>query len=236
MHRYGSDAALSYASYRPPLHPVVLKQALGDKRFERALDFGCGTGQSAIALVDRCHHVDAIDSSTEMLSAAIQDEGITYQLGSEHFIPVASQSVDLATMAGVVSYLDLRRFQAELKRICRPAALLVPYDFKVILDPLCKLFFEPSSMPASSYQHGKDLSEMPGIKTQLKEQATYCLALNSGQAAALLLANEARVERLRAVLDGADRLQDAVRDRIDASGFDGSLQADLFWSVHQFEN
>ncbi|MEO0636277.1 MAG: methyltransferase domain-containing protein [Pseudomonadota bacterium] len=147
MHRYGSDAASSYAAYRPPLHAVILRRALGDRMFGRALDFGCGTGQSAQALVDRCDQIMAVDRSPEMLAAALPDDKITYELGSERQMPAANASIDLVTMAGVVAYLDLHSFQAELRRICRPAALLVPYDFKAILDPLSDLFLDPANMP-----------------------------------------------------------------------------------------
>ncbi|MEO0636276.1 MAG: hypothetical protein AAFY73_06470 [Pseudomonadota bacterium] len=76
---------------------------------------------------------------------------------------------------------------------------------------------------------------MHGIKTLAKEQVTHRLELNSDQAATLLLANEARVERLRTALGTVDHVQEAVQERIEASGFDGLLQADLFWSVHQFD-
>jgi len=49
--------AAGYASARPYLHPevfAVLRDVVGpEARFRRALDVGCGTGLSSVALLDR---------------------------------------------------------------------------------------------------------------------------------------------------------------------------------------
>jgi SAM-dependent methyltransferase len=57
-------------------HPLLLRHVPGGAR--RALDVGCGTGRFARLLATRAEHVDAIDRSAEMISAAVPAPNVSF--------------------------------------------------------------------------------------------------------------------------------------------------------------
>lgn len=68
-----ADAGERYATYRPKVHHVALQwldQAIPGRRFPRAIDVACGTGDSTVPLNAVADEVLGIDSSDEMLNAA----------------------------------------------------------------------------------------------------------------------------------------------------------------------
>ena len=76
--------AKGYANHRPYFHPLVMnrvRQRLNLKdKCENALDVGCGTGLSTIALKELVNNVTGIDGSEEMIAVAnaYRDEQIIY--------------------------------------------------------------------------------------------------------------------------------------------------------------
>ena len=64
---YTTDIATHYKSFRPPLHEILLKRSLKNQRFESALDIGCGTGNSTIALAKYCASVTGYDPNKSMI-------------------------------------------------------------------------------------------------------------------------------------------------------------------------
>ena len=110
-------------------HPFLLRQV--PNRSRRALDVGCGTGRFARQLAIRSEHVDAVDRSAEMISAAepvpnvafvhadIRDLDLTpgYDFISciaaiHHlpFGPTVSRLRDALAPGGVLAILGLSRF------------------------------------------------------------------------------------------------------------------------------
>lgn len=78
-----------YAAYRPKVHHVVLEwleQHLPRKRFDRAVDVACGTGDSTMPLHKIADEVLGIDSSDEMLAVA-KDRGLTVQKADYSELP-----------------------------------------------------------------------------------------------------------------------------------------------------
>ena len=77
LFQHGRVAA-GYASARPFLHPEVFAQVrtlVGlPSRLSWALDVGCGTGMSTVALLGLSEHVVGVDASVEMLSLARKAE------------------------------------------------------------------------------------------------------------------------------------------------------------------
>src|SRR5919199_644258 len=57
-------------------HPFLLRQVPPGCR--RALDVGCGTGRFARLLASRAEHVDAVDRSAEMISAAVPAPRVSF--------------------------------------------------------------------------------------------------------------------------------------------------------------
>src|ERR1044071_2204652 len=99
-HFLASEVAESYERYWPYFHPTVfarLTQLTSIQRFKRALDIGCGTGQSAQALGDVADAVVGLDASASMLSKA-RERGVTCTLAAAERLPLARGTFDLVSI------------------------------------------------------------------------------------------------------------------------------------------
>lgn len=127
-----ATAAERYARSRPYYHPIVVDQirlALGlSAPVSRALDVGCGTGQSAFALLDLAQEVVGVDPSPAMLAYAPEDSRLTFVDAPAEDLPFPDSSFDLTTVASAFHWLDRERFLPEAARVLRPAAWIVLYD------------------------------------------------------------------------------------------------------------
>jgi SAM-dependent methyltransferase len=108
------------------LDPIMLERASA-RRFERALDVGCGEGRFCRMLKARDIPVVGIDPTEELLAQAARcDPNGEYHLASAETLPFPDRSFDL-----VVSYLtliDIADFRAALKemaRVLRPKGALL---------------------------------------------------------------------------------------------------------------
>src|SRR4030095_15824870 len=113
-----------YAKYRPYFHPLVInriKTYLGlSKPVQRALDVGCGTGQSTLALKEIADSVIGVDISDEMLELAQQRPGIEYiNAHAENLSVLESDSFDLITSSMAYHWFNRDRFLAEARRVLR---------------------------------------------------------------------------------------------------------------------
>lgn len=234
MHSYGEAVARHYAAYRPPLHRVVLARALDGQQFSAALDIGCGTGQSSLALVPFADQITGVDNSPEMLGAALPHAAVRYAHGSEHGLPGEAGTVDLVTLAGVMPYMDRAALGAELRRLCRPGAVVLPFDFRVDLEPLLSLFWPDQGPRNPGYDYRANLAGVSGFMTEVVTEATTAFDLDATDAAHMVLARETRFAALSERAGSADATFGFVRQRLVDSGFAGSLTARLFWSVHRY--
>jgi 2-polyprenyl-3-methyl-5-hydroxy-6-metoxy-1,4-benzoquinol methylase len=109
--------------------PAVL-EVLGDVTGRRVLDIGCGSGLYSEELARRGAHVEAFDSSAELVRHARQRVGTAADIrvhdAQRPFAWLADASFDLAVMALVLHHLDdpvaaLR----ETHRVLRPGGRLV---------------------------------------------------------------------------------------------------------------
>jgi len=125
-------AAKRYTQYRPYFHPLVIEKMRDflqlKSRVRGALDVGCGTGQSALALLAVADTVQAIDTSAEMLARAIPDPRICYQQSTAEEMPFANASFDLITVSLAFHWFDRPRFLAGASRVLRPQGWLVIYN------------------------------------------------------------------------------------------------------------
>lgn len=127
-----TSAAERYAHGRPFFHPLVIKRV---KEFlptaesiERALDVGCGTGLSTIALKEIARHIVGLDAAPSMLAQAPQDARIAYAVAFAEQLPFGEHEFDLMTLSQVSHWLDRKLFFAEARRVLRPASWLIAYD------------------------------------------------------------------------------------------------------------
>lgn len=128
-------AAERYATNRPFFHPLIIakaKEYLQLKQpLDHALDAGCGTGQSTIALIAVAQQITGVDVSQEMLALARlhnTSPTVTYIQAPAESIPLPDASVDLVTVSLAFHWFDRARFLNEAYRLLRPGGWLVIYN------------------------------------------------------------------------------------------------------------
>lgn len=234
MHVYDGQIARHYAAYRPPLHKLILDEALYGRTFEVGLDVGCGTGYSAVALADLCERVVAVDPSQAMLDEATRHPGITYLPGSGNDLPVDDASVDLATFAGVLPYLNAAEAASELQRVCRNNALVLAYDFDVILDRLLDSFSLEIVPALGSYDHAANLAGQDKVVTLDSTSRLVDVGVTAQQAAHVLLSDKGRYDPL-AQRFGSDDPFARIVDALERQPWTGRLDARIYYTLHRFE-
>jgi ubiquinone/menaquinone biosynthesis C-methylase UbiE len=97
----------------------------------RVLDAACGTGRHSAWLVQRGHHVMAIDQSPEMLAVARQKvPDVEFQEAELTALPFPDGEFDAAVCALALSHCpDLAGPVTELARVVRPGGRIVISDF-----------------------------------------------------------------------------------------------------------
>lgn len=127
------DAAKRYDAHRPFFHPGAIartRERLGlTAPLPHALDVGCGTGQSAVALRAIATAVTATDVSSAMLAVAPRADGITYVQAPAEALPFAASSFPLITVSMAFHWFDRPRFLAEAARLLQPGGWLVLYGY-----------------------------------------------------------------------------------------------------------
>jgi ubiquinone/menaquinone biosynthesis C-methylase UbiE len=125
-------AAERFAAGRPFFHPFIIRQikeylALENK-FPSALDVGCGTGFSTVALREIAENIVGLDASSKMISFAPKDDKINYLISDAEKLPLAGKSFDLITMSQVLHWLNRETFFAEARRVLKSDGWIIIYD------------------------------------------------------------------------------------------------------------
>jgi SAM-dependent methyltransferase len=125
--------AAGYASVRPYLHPevfsVVRDLVRPPARLRRALDVGCGTGLSSLALLDLAEEVVGIDAAHEMLCHARRADGIRYVAAGAEALPFREGCLDLVVACGSMDWVDRPRFMPRAARLLVSGGWLLSVDF-----------------------------------------------------------------------------------------------------------
>jgi ubiquinone/menaquinone biosynthesis C-methylase UbiE len=126
------NAAKRYAFSRPYFHPIVIKRIKEylhiDQAVKKALDVGCGTGQSTIALKAIAEEIVGAEISQAMLDGAIPDERITYLQAPAEELPLDDDTIDLITVSMAFHWFERDKFLDEAARILHPRGWLVIYN------------------------------------------------------------------------------------------------------------
>jgi len=130
-HFNSQEAAARYAGSRPQSQARVLgllDEILGaELPVGRALDVGCGTGHSTLALVPLAKTVVGLDSSHFMLAQAEAHPAVSYRCGYAEALPFARADFDLMTVCSAYHWFDQEKFLTEAARVLRPGGWLVLY-------------------------------------------------------------------------------------------------------------
>jgi ubiquinone/menaquinone biosynthesis C-methylase UbiE len=126
------SAAERYAKGRPYYHPQVIGKIKARLKLiepvERAMDIGCGTGLSTIALKEVARQIVGTDISSEMVALAPSDPKIIYSIAPAEELPVKDNAFDLMTLSSVFHWINRSRFFAEARRVLRPKGWMVIFD------------------------------------------------------------------------------------------------------------
>ena len=126
------SAAERYAKGRPYFHPFIaqrIKQFLAIiEPLTSALDVGCGTGLSTIALRGVAQSIYGVDASAEMIALGCRENKIGYCVASAENLPFENCEFDLLTVSQAFHWFDPNRFLAEANRVLRPSGWLIAYD------------------------------------------------------------------------------------------------------------
>ena len=126
------SAAGRYYAGRPYYHPIVIERIRKflslDEPLARALDVGCGTGFSTIALKEIAREIVGVDASAEMVALAEKDARIEYFVATASQLPFAEDAFELITISQAFHWLDREKFLREAARVLRAGGWLVVYD------------------------------------------------------------------------------------------------------------
>lgn len=236
-HDYDHITAHHYAAYRPPLHAQILALCLDEtKRFSRGLDVGCGTGQSSIALAKYCDQVIGIEPSEDMRRIALAHPSVTYQTYDGVNLEFPGAYFDMLTFAGSLFYAKSQRLLDEVVRVSKPAALVLAYDFDILLHKI--LHQLNISLPEDDhpYNHRENFSglESSALVELANVMKSGTLQLKSTELAHLLLSLKPVYKILAARYNISDVYNVLVKELDQQlSGNFHDLQVNLFYTMYQ---
>ena len=126
------SAAERYRKGRPFYHPQVVRRIKDflalERPLERAVDIGCGTGLSSVALADIAREVVGVDRSAAMIACAEAAPRVRYCQAAAERLPIRDAAADLVTFGSAWHWMDRRPLLGQARRILRPGGWLVVYD------------------------------------------------------------------------------------------------------------
>lgn len=130
---YFSDASPSYRDFRPR-YPEELFEHLASIAPARSTAWDCatGNGQAASMLARYFDQVIATDASASQIEHAESAEGVSYRVETAESTGLDSRSVDLVTVAQALHWFDLPAFTHEVRRVCRPGAILAVWSYAIL--------------------------------------------------------------------------------------------------------
>jgi SAM-dependent methyltransferase len=136
--------AREYANFRPGYPPELFEWlARVSPSRDAVWDAGCGSGQASAALAAHFATVHATDVAAEQIAAAQPHPRVRYAVAPAEKSGLANGSVDLVTVAQALHWFDVEAFYSEARRVARPGALLVVWNYPrpVFDDPALDAVF-----------------------------------------------------------------------------------------------
>lgn len=127
-----SEQSEDYLSYRPQ-YPKELFLYFQTQVSEHQVVWDCGTGngQAAVELAKIFQKVIATDISQAQLQQAVKKENIVYQCSPAEKTNIASQSVDLVTVAQALHWFSFEPFYQEVRRVLKPNGWIAAWCYSL---------------------------------------------------------------------------------------------------------
>jgi SAM-dependent methyltransferase len=151
---------------------------LGDVRGKTVLDFGCGSGENVVPLIERGARVIGIDISPELVALARQRLALaglegTVQVGSAYETGLPEASVDAIFCVALIHHLDIARVRQEMLRILAKDGRIIleePIRFSKLYAWLRGVL--PARGDVSEYEHPLTRAELAAISRPFKAEGT----------------------------------------------------------------
>ena len=232
--RYDATAAAHYAAFRPPLHaPILARLIRPGESFRDALDVGCGTGRSTVALVPYCERIVGLDASREMLTLAPPHPKVTYVhawLDADPALPV--DRFDLVTFAGSLFYAKSPALSRALERVCAGDGTVLVYDFAVHADPFMADLDTAPPVVEVPYDYEVGLADWDAFETVAAGRERVSIDLTPVQLAHLLLSDSNHHDVLARRHPGVD-LFPFIVNRLGDRGGQVPVAADLYFARYR---
>jgi SAM-dependent methyltransferase len=148
-----SGHAQQYAQFRPH-YPEALFGWLASVAPARELAWDCatGNGQAAVALAAHFQRVIATDASAQQIESAEAHPLLEYRVAPAESSGLASDSVDVVTVAQALHWFDIPAFFAEVQRVLRPAGVVAVWSYSFLsvspaVDDLVNHFYSVTTGP-----------------------------------------------------------------------------------------
>ncbi|MEZ5328622.1 MAG: class I SAM-dependent methyltransferase [Verrucomicrobiales bacterium] len=130
FHDHFSGHADEYAAARPT-YPVELFDYLARLSPSRRCAWDCatGSGQAAVALAGHFDKIIATDASWQQIEHATRRDNVHYHVAPAEVSGIASDSVDLITIAQAIHWFDFDRFHAEVRRVAVDQAIVAAWTY-----------------------------------------------------------------------------------------------------------
>lgn len=147
---------------------------LGDVRGKTVLDFGCGSGENLVALLERGAHAIGLDISPELIALAQQrldKAGLeaTVTVGSAYETGLPDESVDVIFSIALIHHLDIPSVLREMLRILKKTGRVIiqePIRLSAGYGALRKM--QPAREDISAYEHPLTREELTAVCAPFK--------------------------------------------------------------------
>jgi len=128
-----SKQSSDYAKYRPH-YPKKLFEYLASISPARKVAWDCGTGngQAALGLAPYFDLVIATDPSEKQIRNATPHEKIKYVVAPAEKTDILPHAVDLITVAQALHWFDFEHFNAEVRRVAQPRAIIAAWMYNLL--------------------------------------------------------------------------------------------------------
>uniref|UniRef100_A0A3B5ADN1 Si:ch211-93g23.2 n=1 Tax=Stegastes partitus TaxID=144197 RepID=A0A3B5ADN1_9TELE len=134
----GKDHAAAYRQYRVTPQELISKiMSSATKRYNLAVDVGCGSGQGTKLLAPYFTEVvgtDVSQAQLDMASTNSKPPNVSYRQCPAEELPFASGEVDLVASMTAAHWFDRPRFLLEADRILRPGGCLALLSYTLDME------------------------------------------------------------------------------------------------------